>query len=210
MVLPAHPGKCAGWVPEDMIRSSYQDWLASVEDGYALLSGATDQIFIMGLSMGGVLALSTAAYLSVKGVVAMSTPYKLPDDPRLRHIEWLSKIVPFMPKTTGEPDAGWFDKQAYQGHISYPQNPLHAIGELNKLIHQMQSSLPLITSPVLLMHSRDDDYVIKDSMTRIYDGLTTPVKSMLWLEKSGHVITRDGQRLTVFKAAADFVLSFKA
>jgi carboxylesterase len=207
--------------PEDMIRSSYTDWLASVEDGYHLLSGAVKAIYIMGLSMGGILTLTTAAYLSpdcagtsplestgtspVKGLVAMSTPYALPPDPRLRHIEWISKAVPFMPKGDEEPGSSWFDKEAWKDHVSYPQNPLHAIGELNKLLGMMHSALPEIQKPVLLIHSRDDNYVVKDSMQQIYDHLGTPDKQMLWIEGSGHVITRDAQRQTVFKAAADFV-----
>ena len=37
--------------PEDMIRSRWTDWAASVEDGYALLRGLTDNIFLIGLSM---------------------------------------------------------------------------------------------------------------------------------------------------------------
>jgi len=191
--------------PEDMIRSQYSDWLASVEDGFALFSGAADSIYIMGLSMGGALALTTAVYLPVKGVVAMSTPYQLPDDPRLRHIEWLSKIVAFMPKSAAEPGADWFDKDAYKEHISYPQNPVHAVGELNKLLGKMRESLPKISAPVLLIHSRDDSYVFKESMPSIYENLTTPDKQMLWIEGSGHVITRDAQRETVFTAAANFV-----
>jgi carboxylesterase len=192
--------------PEDMIRSSYTDWLASVEDGYHLLSGAVKTIYMMGLSMGGILTLTTTAYLPVKGLVAMSTPYSLPPDPRLRHIEWISKAVPFMPKGSEEPGSGWFDKQAWKDHVSYPQNPLHAIGELNKLLGVMHTALPQIQEPVLLIHSRDDNYVVKDSMQQIYDHLGTPDKQMLWIEGSGHVITRDAQRQVVFKAAADFVL----
>ena len=193
--------------PEDMLRNSYQDWLASVEDGYAHLVGCVDAIVIMGLSMGGVLSLTVASYLPVKGVVTMSTPYKLPDDPRLRHIEWLSKLAPFIPKTSSsEPGAGWFDKEAYLEHVSYPQNPLHGVGELNKLLGLMRTSLPQIQVPVLLIHSKDDDYVLSDSMPNIYDNLPAQHdKEMLWIEGSGHVITRDAQRQTVFKAAADFV-----
>jgi carboxylesterase len=191
--------------PEDMLRSSYTDWLASVEDGYHLLSGTVKTIYIMGLSMGGVLTLATASYLPARGLVAMSTPYALPPDPRLRHIEWISKAVPFMPKGSEEPGSGWFDKEAWKDHVSYPQNPLHAIGELNKLLSVMHTALPQIQKPVLLIHSRDDNYVVKDSMQQIYDHLGTPDKQMLWIEGSGHVITRDAQRQTVFKAAADFV-----
>lgn len=192
--------------PEDMIRSSYADWLASVEDGHAMLSHQADSIIIMGLSMGGILALTTASYLPVRGVVAMSTPYKLPDDPRLRHIDWLSKIVPYMPKNGGTPGESWFDKEAFHRHVSYPENPVHAIGELNKLMNEMHNALSHIHVPVCLIHSRDDHYVWKDSMPRIHEELTaTQDKQMLWIEGSGHVITSDAQRDIVYSTAANFV-----
>lgn len=196
--------------PEDMLRSSYGDWLASVEDGFHLLSGAVKNVYMMGLSMGGVLTLTTAAYLPVKGLVAMSTPYSLPPDPRLRHIEWISKAIPFMPKGDEEPGSGWFDKEAWKDHVSYPQNPLRGIGELNKLLGLMHAALPQIQKPALLIHSRDDNYVVKDSLQQIYDHLGTPDKQILWIEGSGHVITRDAQRQAVFKAAADFVRRVEA
>src|SRR5512147_586120 len=88
--------------PEDMIRSNWTDWTASVEDGYHLLRGVTDSIFLIGLSMGGVLSLLMSTRLAVKGVIAMSTPYELPDDRRLRHIDWISKMIPYMPKSSEE------------------------------------------------------------------------------------------------------------
>jgi carboxylesterase len=191
--------------PEDMVRSNYTDWLASVEDGFNLLSGAAKSIYLMGLSMGGILSLTQAARLPVKGVVAMSTPYKLPDDPRLRHIDWLARIAPYMPKNTEGPGSGWFGNTWKDYHISYPQNPLRSIGQLMKLIAEMQAALPQIKVPVLLIHSRDDDYVVKDSMPLIYEHLATPDKHMLWIEGSGHVITEEPKREQVYKAAADFV-----
>jgi carboxylesterase len=196
--------------PEDMLRSSYTDWLASVEDGYHLLSGAVKSIYLMGLSMGGILTLTTAATLPVKGLVAMSTPYQLPADPRLRHIEWLSKLVPYMPKGSEEPGSGWFDQEAWQSHVSYPQNPVHAIGELNKLLALMRETLPAVRVPALLIHSKDDNYVVKDSLPKIYAALGSTDKELRWIEGSGHVITRDAQRETVFQAAADFVKRVEA
>ena len=56
--------------PEDMIRSRYADWMASVEDGNHLLRGSTDKVFLLGLSMGGLLSLTMASRLDVCGVVA--------------------------------------------------------------------------------------------------------------------------------------------
>jgi carboxylesterase len=197
--------------PEDMIRSRWQDWLLSVEDGYNLLRSCTDRIFLAGLSMGGILSLTFAGQMAsqdagqpLRGVIAMSTPYALPDDPRLKYVKLLSKIQPYLPKNDAEPGSGWFG-DAWRQHVSYPQNPVRAIGELVQLVGAMQQVLPQVTAPILLVHSRDDDDVIKDSMPRIYERLGSRDKQMLWIEGSGHVITEEPQRESVFRAAEEFI-----
>ncbi len=192
--------------PEDMIRSRWQDWLLSVEDGYNLLRTCTEHIFLAGLSMGGILSLTFAgaADRSIQGVIAISTPYALPHDWRLRFVRLLSKLQPYLPKSDGKPGSGWFG-DAWKQHVSYPQNPVRAIAELNQLIGVMHAALPQVTVPVLLVHSRDDDYVLKDSMASIYDRLGSRDKHMLWVAGSGHVVTEEPQREAVFRAAADFI-----
>ena len=191
--------------PADMVRSRWQDWLLSVEDGYALLRSCTDQVCLLGLSMGGVLSLTAAAQLPVKGVVAMSTPYDLPAlSMPLWMTRLLSRVKPYMPKGK-QPGRGWFDPAAYAQHVSYPMNPVRSAVELKLLIEEMHAALPKINVPVLLIHSRNDDYVIKDSMEQIYNHLGTSDKQMVWVEGGGHVITEEPTRATVFKAAADFV-----
>ena len=192
--------------PEEIIRSNWTDWIASVEDGYHLLRGVSDRIFLAGLSMGGVLSLLMSTRFDVMGVVAMSTPYKLPDDPRLRHIEWISKIVAYMPKSNEEPGSGWFDKEAWKDHISYPQNPVRSIGELNKLLGEMRAALPQVNMPVFLIHSRDDKYVSPESMEWIYaDLVNASDKTKLYITGSGHVVTRDAARERVFQSAVEFI-----
>jgi carboxylesterase len=192
--------------PEDMIRSNYTDWTASVEDGYNLLQTFTDRIILVGLSMGGVLTLLMSTRLEVIGTVAMSTPYKLQDDPRLRHIDLIAKTVPFMPKGDGVPGSGWFDKEAWKDHISYPQNPVRSIGQLNKLLGEMRSALPDLRVPVLLIHSKDDDYVLPGNMELIFaDLINAPDKTKLYVTGSGHVITRDAARQQVFQYVLDFI-----
>jgi carboxylesterase len=191
--------------PEDMVRSRYQDWLLSVEDGYNLLKSSTEQVFLLGLSMGGVLSLISASRLPVRGVVAMSTPYQLPDHALLRLINLISWFVPFMAKGKGSPDAGWFDKDAFKQHVAYPKNPVRSAGELNKLMSMMRKSLPFVKVPTLLIHSRNDNYVFHESMEKIHSLLGSSDKQMLWVEGGGHVITEEPTREKVFKAAGDFI-----
>jgi carboxylesterase len=192
--------------PQDMIRSNWTDWTASVEDGYQLLRCLNDRIILVGLSMGGALSLLMATRLDVIGVVAMSTPYKLPDDPRLRHIDLIAKTIPFMPKGDKMPGDGWFDKEAWSGHVSYPQNPVRSIGQLNRLLAEMRAALPQLQEPVLLIHSKDDDYVLPANMELIFNDLVNASdREKIYITGSGHVITRDASRQQVFQHTLDFI-----
>jgi carboxylesterase len=156
--------------------------------------------------MGGALTLLMSTRLDVIAAVAMSAPYKLPDDPRLRHIDLISQTVPFMPKGDNTPGAGWFDKEAWQGHISYPQNPVRSIGQLNKLLAEMRAALPELHIPVLLLHSQDDDYVLPGNMELIFtDLINTTDKTKIYITGSGHVITRDAARQQVFAHVLEFI-----
>src|SRR5512143_169649 len=153
---------------EDMIRARWTDWTASVEDGYQLLRGVTSDIFLVGLSMGGILSLLMSTRLDVKGVIAMSTPSRLPSEYPVWLMELISVFVKSRPKTAEEPGSGWFDQTAWQDHISYSQNPVRSAAELKRLIFAMHADLPKVTVPVLLMHSRDEAYVLPDNMEEIY------------------------------------------
>ena len=155
--------------PEDMRRSRWTDWTASVEDGFHLLCGSVDRVFLVGLSMGGVLSLlmSTRFVQRVAGVVAMSTPYQLPNDYPLWALRLYSMFVHDSPKSKETPGASWYDKAAYAEHVSYPQNPMRSVVELKLLLNEMQAALPEVRRPVLLIHSKDDPYVLPENMEKI-------------------------------------------
>jgi carboxylesterase len=192
--------------PDDMVRSRCRDWLLSVEDGYHLLRSCTDQVFLLGLSMGGILALASAARLPVRGVVAMSVPYEMPVRMPLPlwSLRLLSRLVPYRPKSRA-PGWGWFDQDARKQHIAYPQNPVRSGVELKLLLDEMRRALPRITVPVLLIHSRNDTYVLPEHMPRLHAALGTADKQMVWVEGGGHVITEEPTCRTVFAAASEFI-----
>ncbi len=199
--------------PKDMLHMQWKDWLASVEDGWIILNDALahqaeipPRIYLMGLSMGGALSLLFASqefskHYPVAGVVAMSTPYALPLDWRLAYIKLFRWFQPSVPK--GPPD--WHDEEASKDHIAYPEYPTIAIAQMDLLLAQMREVLPKISVPVLLMHSRQDTGVDPHNMSSIYNHLGSQDKEMLWVENSGHVITREPERQRVFQAASDFI-----
>ena len=187
--------------PKDLEATHWEEWLASVEDGWHLLNSFCQDVYVMGLSLGGVLALTFAAHHPVKGVVAMSTPYELPPDPRLPYLRLLSRIVPHLDK--GPDD--WHNPDAASDHVDYPYFPTRALVELAGLLDNMRAGLSEIQAPVLLIHSKEDKTVAPENMQKIYDHLLISQKQMLWVEDSGHVITREPQRERVFQAASEFI-----
>lgn len=192
--------------PEDMIRSRWTDWTASVEDGYNLLRGLTDDIFLIGLSMGGILSLLMSTRLRVKGVIAMSTPARMPSEYPIWFMKLVSLFIRYRPKTKETPGSGWFDKAAYQDHIAYGKNPVRSAAELKKLILEMRAALPNVRVPVLLMHSKDEKYILPDNLEYIYERLVNvSEKTKLYVTGSGHVLPRDASREQVFQSAAAFI-----
>jgi carboxylesterase len=187
--------------PQDLPRVRWPDWLNAVEDGYHLLHSAGCKVFLMGLSMGGLLALIGAARFPVTGAVGMSVPYCLPQDPRLAFAQYLAWLAP----TVSKGPSDWQDSTMAQEHIDYPAYPTRGIAELRDLIEEMRRSLAHIRCPVLLAHARADGSVAPESMEKIFAELGTSDKSMFWLEKSGHVVTRDQERQRLFEEAENFI-----
>ncbi len=192
--------------PKDMVRSRWTDWTASVEDGYNLLRGAADEIYFVGLSMGGALSLLMSTRLTVKGIVTMSAPYELPSEHPAWQIRLASYFRTYLPKSKGKPDAGWFDKEAFKSQISYPLNPIRSAVELDVLLSKMRAALSKVNVPVCLIHSKDDDYVLPVNMENIYAGLANVAdKSKNYVSGSGHVVTRDAARGQVFEITREFI-----
>jgi dipeptidyl aminopeptidase/acylaminoacyl peptidase len=70
----------------------------------------------------------------------------------------------------------------------------------------MMAALPKVDVPVLLMHSKDDRYVLPEDMESIYAGLgNARDKTKLYITGSGHVLPRDGARQQVFQSALEFI-----
>ena len=188
----------------DMIHSRYGDWLASVEDGYHLMRPHCQQIFLMGLSMGGVLSLVQASRLPVDGVVAMSTPYYFPVT-WARRFPWLIRLIsPFM-QTRKKGEGIWFSPELEASHVHYPRDPVRSGYELFQLIEEMKTALPKITVPSLVIHSKDDQAISIENAEQIYQRLGSPQKELVLVDHANHVITRDGDTSRVFNPITRFI-----
>jgi carboxylesterase len=192
-----------GTTPEDMAQTGWSDWVSSAEEALAELKGRCDQVFIAGLSMGGLITLHLAAHHHVAGIVAMSAPAYISD--------WRFRFLPL-----AQPFVRWFrpnmewdttDPLAPQRCWCYARLPMSCIVSLGQLMRLVRRELPRVQAPALIMHGRHDRSVPADSPQIFFDGLGSQDKEIVWWANSGHSITVDSEREAVWARAYAFMVA---
>lgn len=190
-----------GTSPEDMAHTGAEDWHDSAADGYALLSGITRRISVVGHSMGALLALRLAAEKRVASIVTLAAPIFIDEGRGMKHLPPRSECIGrFHPKLRSHlRDVPEFCK------VTYDKMPLVAIHELVGFIERVKALLPKVSAPLLLVHSLHDHTAHRRSLSYIYDHVSAAHKEVLWLVRSGHLVMLDAERAIVFRRMAEFL-----
>ena len=185
----------------DMAPTTWPYWYAAVEDGYHLLQGLCDDIAVVGLSMGGLLALKLAVEQPVRKVAALSAPIYLYDRrlPLLPLYRLFRNYAPH--KRKAFPDI----EPCYS--VGYDRTPLASLSSLLTFIDHVRKLLPLLDVPAFIAQSKVEHTVRPESAEYIYQHVGSKDKELFWLEKSGHIITLDAERQTLFAAISRFLSS---
>lgn len=200
VIAPRLPGHATD--PKDMKRTNWKDWVSAIEDVYHFCKPNAKKIFIIGLSMGGILASYSSAYLPFNGLVTISTPYEFPQkDWRLPFVRPLSVIKPKIIKGADD----WQNQEAAADQIDYPFYPTKSIAELRDLIIQFQKILPLLSLPSLHIHSTKDKSVPYHHLGNLFKHNGSTNKQQFTVENSGHVVIREPDRFQVFERILNFI-----
>ncbi len=193
-----------GTTPEDMAHTGWRDWVATAEEGLHRLDAQCRQVFLAGLSMGGLITLYLAARYPVSGAVVMSTPTHFEGDWRIPLVPLLKHLI----RWYTPPDMSDLADLTAQDRIwTYRRIPGRCIDELFQLMHRVRRELPDVRVPLLVMHGRRDMAAPPSSAQEIYDRVGATDKSLVWLERSGHCITEDIERREVWQRVYEFILA---
>lgn len=187
-----------GTTPEEMARTGHVHWYSAVVDGYLLLRSLCAHVFVVGLSMGGLLAAKLASEYNAAGLVLLNTPIYIQD----RRLVFLPIYRLFRRFVTKKRRFLPVDP-CYCVH--YDRTPLAGVSSLLDLIKEVQRLLPVITTPALIVQSQADHTVRPDSAVYIYDHLGGKSKRLVWCKHSGHIITLDSEREQIFALVENFL-----
>lgn len=203
VVCPRLPGH--GTTPEAMLWAGLGEWLGAATTALDGLSDAR-RVVVIGLSMGGLLAMVLAARFGtrVQGLVLMAPALKLRarDARALRRLRWLPGLDVkelWIPKTSTDIESD----EVRAGAPVLPRYPLARVLDLFTLADLARAAERRITCPSLIIGAVNDHVVDTDEVMALQARL--PFSRRVLLQRGFHIIPRDTDRAVALTEIAHFV-----
>lgn len=196
--VPRLPGH--GTAPEEMAGTTADEWLGAARAALQDLNLRCSRVFVVGLSMGGTLALHLAAtqQQDVHGVVPINAPLFL-DSPQFAAAAFNPELPELLPAPGSD------IKRQGVAELSYQAAPRATAKELFALVATTRELAPVIQCPLLAFYSRDDHVVPPANGPYLLDRVASTDKALVMLEDSYHVATMDNDRELIAKRTLEFV-----
>ena len=197
--VPLLPGHGTSW--QEMNRTTSDDWLATAGQALAELRAQCDEVFLMGLSMGGCLALRLAETVDgpdLRGLVLVN-PSLAPDTKLFLVAPVLKHLIRSMPAIGND------IKKPGHVELSYDRVPTRAAATLPRLWKATARDLPRVAESVLVYRSTEDHVVGPSSMRVLEAGLRPGLLTVQACRDSYHVATMDHDAQAIFTGSLQFV-----
>ena len=196
--LPGH-----GSSIENCNRVKYKDWFQHVEQGVAELAADSENVFVVGMSMGGVLGLHLASLFPLNGLVVAATVIEFINENKLKYFNsWLHPVFPKLSKE-------WFydkvenEKIVFFGYDKYPMKALQQFYKMNK---QVQSELKNVKCPLYIIHAENDKTSKDANVDIIYKSVSSQLKKVLRVQKaSHHLFIKSPDQEQIFSSVHSFI-----
>ncbi len=212
-------GHCG--TPEELRRSTWHEWYASVEEAHEKLKEHCDVIVAGGLSMGGILALHLAQNKprEVQGLLLFAPTLKLDG----WSMPWHSKILQYIRPLPIRLEIDLAEREPYgikdervrrlvlssmqsgdSGAAGIFSTPVRSFAHFNAMVAAVKPNLATIKQPAFIVHPREDDMASLKNAQYLQANLGGLVETLV-LDDSYHIVTLDQQRHIVAERADRFV-----
>src|SRR5688572_11380156 len=150
-----------------------------------------EKVAIVGLSMGGALAIALSARRDDISAMVLLAPY-LEMPPVLSRLATMAGFWGWLfPYFSSRGEASIHDPAAASKALGHGLMTPAALRALHDVVRSADAALPLVKAPTLVIQSREDNRIAPESAERGYARLGSPEKRFVWTSGAGHVITVD-------------------
>ncbi len=224
VACPELAGHCA--TVEILTKTTWLDWYHSIEASFNALKQECDQVFIVGLCMGSLIALMLSANKGdeVAGLILLSTTFFYDgwNMPKLKR-KILLPLVLYTPLKyfihwEESPPYGIKDERVRAmvhavlenrdseavDKVGYFKIPATVILESVRLIKQTKKLLKKVTSPTLIVHSTEDDIASINNAYFTKANISSQTIETFFVDDTYHVLTLDKRKYDIAKRTALF------
>jgi carboxylesterase len=191
---------------QDLRGVTAREWYVDAERAMIHLWNYVDRIVVVGLSLGGLLALELGMRHPDKlaGIVSVAASLKFVD-PLTAFTHPLSKVIRYWPTPESFNDR----ELSRQRNKNYRKFPTDAFASLYDYAQEIADRLIELHVPIRIIQSRKDPIVAAESANILYEKVSTPHRDVIWYEQSGHEMMQDLEAEDVFEDIMDFVHRFE-
>jgi len=194
--IPLLPGHGTTW--KNLNNYKWEDWYQEVEKNYLNLKKTYPKVYVLGLSLGGALALKLSQEHKVDALILIN------------HLCILKGLAPklafiahfFLPKIKGiasDIKKPGIKEPAYEYFSGY------AGWQTQRIAHHVKQNLHKVNSPTLIFKSKDDHVIPLKSATYTLEKISSPIKEFILLENSYHVATMDFDQEIIAQKTLEFI-----
>ena len=179
--------------------TTYKDWITSAEESLQELATKYDQIYLIGFSMGGMIAAYLATKYNIEKLVLLATAGKYLDFNQIR-ID-INDVI--RDGIRGELDSNKLFKH-YKNKLG--QVPFKSNFEFLKLINYTRPYLKEVDTPVLIAHGQQDGVVPYKTAYYLDKEIHSEHKEIVLLNRSRHLLCLGEDKDTINTMVYDFLL----
>lgn len=217
-LLPGH-----GHYPNKLYGVSRRTWLSEAEEAYQLVRAQSDELFIVGHSMGNILAAHVALkFGNVRGIAMLAPVYDVPDS-RLRLAKYARFFMPWYYPHKSKRESMQhlvrercldfdptidFDSPQFQAELpEVSRVPLSGMYEMVCMIEKGRQLWPRLDVPVRIYAGEDDNAAPPDNARQIFAQLPHRDKTLTVFPNVGHELMRPFEPIheTVWESISTFI-----
>jgi carboxylesterase len=193
--------------PEALVGVRWQDWVTDAEAALCDLLTEVEKVVVVGLSMGGLVALQLAMEHAdqVDAVVTVAAALRFNNSlapgrvmSPLRPL--VARLVKWWPMPIRRADPALLPLDN-----NYRRAPMDAIASLLEYSAVIERRLAEVKAPILILETHADQTVDPRSAQIIYDRVSSVEKRIVWFDVSTHEMMRDCEAPAVFAQIEAFL-----
>lgn len=185
--LKGHTGR-----RKDLQGVGYNDWIASAEEGLLALLADCDVVYIIGFSMGGLLAINLGLKHNIGGIVTINTPIFYLNIKRA----FLNSINVLIRK----------DFKTISRNIKASRAlPFSSLLNFILLVKATKPQIKGLSCPIFVAQAIDDPTVRKSSANYIFQRTGSQIKRLEFYDSTEHLILLSQEGDLVIKHIIEFI-----